>query len=155
MTPVPRDRPLPRAHPCTASCNSFEGQHPTTHWPLPREEHAPTVGYAPSEHLLKPWPTRPHQEIDALFFRDIRIGFNSPLASAALITGNLVSPRVTTESTRVVRHGAPNGPGDLTTRPPDAGRSSEMDKCALDISPSRRGRWFDTSRAYKKSEAER
>jgi hypothetical protein len=116
VTPVSRDRLLPRARPCTASCSSFEGQHPPRTWPLPREEQAHQLGYAPSEHPLKPWPTRPHQEIDALFFRDIRIGFNSPLASAALITGDHVSPRVTTESTRVVRHGAPNGPAGYDIR---------------------------------------
>jgi hypothetical protein len=138
VTPVPRDRPLPRVRPCTASCRSFEGQHPPRTWPLLREEKAQQLGYAPSEHPLKPWPMRPHQEIDALSFRDIRFDFNSPLASAALITGNHISPRVTTEPTRVIRHDAPNGPGDLTTRPPDAGRSSGMERCALDISPSRR-----------------
>jgi hypothetical protein len=57
---------------------------------------------------------------------------------AQRVTGNPVSPLVTTASTRVVRHDAPNGPGDLTTRPPDGGRSSGTDACALDIFPSRR-----------------
>jgi hypothetical protein len=44
-----------------------------------------------------------------------------------------------TEPVRVFGHGAPNRPGDLTTRPPDAGWKTGMGKSALDISPSRTG----------------
>jgi hypothetical protein len=94
----------------------------------------------PSEHQLKPWPTRPQQENGALLFRDIDVDFNSPLASAPLITDCILPLCVTTEDlNRVVRHGAPQRPGETANRPADVGPASEKDLCALDISPSRGG----------------
>jgi hypothetical protein len=139
VTPAQRDRLSSRARPCTAPCRSFEGKHPGSPWSLARDEQIPDTGYAPSEHLLKPWPARPYQEIGALFFRDNRIGFNSPFASAALIADSIVSRPVSTELVRVVRHDVPDRTGDLKGRPPDVGSASERDRCTLDISPSRRG----------------
>ena len=139
VTQVEQRRCLSRACPCTASCHSFEGKHPCPTWPLQREEQALSLDYAPSEHRLKPWPTRPHQENGALLFRDIDVDFNSPLASAPLVTDCILPLSAKTEDlNRAVRHGAPQRPGETANRPPDVGTASEKDSCALDISPSRR-----------------
>jgi hypothetical protein len=132
-------RPTPaQGAPVHGVVPQFRGTASTADLATPSRGEGPTIRLcalgAPTEAMAH----EAHQEIDALSLRDIRIDFNSPLASAARITGNPVSPLVTTASTRVVRHDAPNGPGDLTTRPPDGGRSSGTDACALDIFPSRR-----------------
>ena len=70
----------------------FRGEASVTPLAPPREEQAPVKGYAPSEHQPKPWPTRPHQEIGALSFRDIHNNdFDSPLANASLHAEPLVT----------------------------------------------------------------